>query len=276
MSSKQTLLKASDFAALCHVNKKTLHYYDQIDLFKPHYVNERGYRYYSYQQYDTFFLISTLKEMGMSLQDIQTFLKKRSVDQFLETLTLQKAQLESRIHKLTTTASIIENMIEATTNTKHEDLSAITVRTMAAQPLILSAPIKQQSDHEIFTILSEHMKYCEDYELQESYYVGSIVTKDKLLAREFTAIDYFFTQIKEPFASSYYTTKPAGEYVTAFHIGDYLTTHLTYERILTFLNDHHYQIIGSSYEETLLDFYSFNDCSHYVTKISIQVQKSDT
>ena len=40
-------LRTAAFAKLAGVNKKTLHYYDEIGLFRPAYVNEKGYRFYS-------------------------------------------------------------------------------------------------------------------------------------------------------------------------------------------------------------------------------------
>ena len=49
---KETYLRTAAFAALAGVNKKTLHYYDEIGLFRPAYVNEKGYRFYSPFQLD--------------------------------------------------------------------------------------------------------------------------------------------------------------------------------------------------------------------------------
>lgn len=45
-------LRTAAFAKLAGVNKKTLHYYDEIGLFRPAYVNEKGYRFYSPLQLD--------------------------------------------------------------------------------------------------------------------------------------------------------------------------------------------------------------------------------
>ena len=45
------LLRIGEFSKLSGVPIRTLRYYDEIDLFKPIYVNEKGYRYYSYHQY---------------------------------------------------------------------------------------------------------------------------------------------------------------------------------------------------------------------------------
>ena len=49
---KEKLLTCGTFAKICGVEKHVLFHYDEINLFKPAYVNDKGYRYYSYRQYD--------------------------------------------------------------------------------------------------------------------------------------------------------------------------------------------------------------------------------
>ena len=75
--SKEKFLTTGEFAALCDVPKHVLFYYDEIDLFKPAFCDEKGYRYYSYFQYDTFMMINTLKTLKMSLDDIKIYMEKR-------------------------------------------------------------------------------------------------------------------------------------------------------------------------------------------------------
>ena len=65
---KEKLLTCGTFAKICGVEKHVLFHYDEINLFKPAYVNDKGYRYYSYRQYDTFKVIIALKKLGMSLK----------------------------------------------------------------------------------------------------------------------------------------------------------------------------------------------------------------
>ena len=38
------LLTVNEFAKLHNVNKRTLHYYDEINLFKPAIIKENNYR----------------------------------------------------------------------------------------------------------------------------------------------------------------------------------------------------------------------------------------
>ena len=84
-------IKTGDFAKLCGTNKRTLIHYDEIGLFKPARTDEKGYRYYSENQFDVFFTITCLKELGMPLKEIGAFLEQRS-PQSLKTLLLEQQE----------------------------------------------------------------------------------------------------------------------------------------------------------------------------------------
>ena len=55
-------LTTAQFAKLHEVNKRTLHYYDEIGLFRPLTKAENGYRYYDISQSIDFEYIRMLKE----------------------------------------------------------------------------------------------------------------------------------------------------------------------------------------------------------------------
>ena len=50
MLKNELKLTTAQFAKLHKINKRTLHYYDEIDLFKPKFKGENNYRYYDYFQ----------------------------------------------------------------------------------------------------------------------------------------------------------------------------------------------------------------------------------
>ena len=61
------------------INKKTLMWYDEIGLFKPAAINpENGYRCYSYHQSPVLETILLLRELDVSVSEIQAFMENRS------------------------------------------------------------------------------------------------------------------------------------------------------------------------------------------------------
>ena len=95
------MVKIGDFARLCRVTVKTLRHYDQIGLLVPAEVDPfTGYRYYSLEQLQTMNRILALRELGFSLDEIQTLLSEN-----LSALEMQKifrskqAEIEARINE---------------------------------------------------------------------------------------------------------------------------------------------------------------------------------
>ena len=63
----------SQFARLHDVNKRTLHYYDEIGLFSPNAKSENGYRLYDFRQNIDFEYIQMLKELRMRIDEIRAY-----------------------------------------------------------------------------------------------------------------------------------------------------------------------------------------------------------
>ena len=81
MNEKSKLLTIGQFAALHGINKKTLMWYDEIGLFKPAAIDpQNGYRCYNYHQSPILETILLLRELDVSINEIQIFMKNRSAE----------------------------------------------------------------------------------------------------------------------------------------------------------------------------------------------------
>ena len=100
LNHNQEYLTTGQFAALCKANKKTLFYYDEIGLFCPAVTDSNGYRYYSVFQLDKFALITSLKNLGMELKEIQSYLECEQVEELNAMLLHQQEQIEEKINAL--------------------------------------------------------------------------------------------------------------------------------------------------------------------------------
>ena len=70
-------MTTGEFAKLCQVTKRVLFYYDELNLLKPAYINEKGYRFYALHQFDQMNTIKLFQNLGMSLKDIQELIHKQ-------------------------------------------------------------------------------------------------------------------------------------------------------------------------------------------------------
>ena len=89
-------------------------HYDEIGIFKPAIKKKNGYRYYSYQQFEVFGVISILKEMGMSLQEIKIYLDNRSPEQLVHLFSEKIERINREIEHLNKLKHVMNDKIEMT------------------------------------------------------------------------------------------------------------------------------------------------------------------
>lgn len=63
-----------EFAKLCGVEKRTLFFYDEIDLLKPARILPNGYREYDFSQLPRMESIRLLQSAGLNLREIKSML----------------------------------------------------------------------------------------------------------------------------------------------------------------------------------------------------------
>ncbi len=100
-------LRIKEFAGLIGVSVRTLHYYDEIDLLKPAFVDgQNGYRFYNENSLERMQEILFYRELDFSLKSIAEILtspnydKQKALAEQKRLLTLKKNRLERLIAAL--------------------------------------------------------------------------------------------------------------------------------------------------------------------------------
>ncbi|RYX98794.1 MerR family transcriptional regulator [bacterium] len=105
------------------ISIRTLHYYDQIDLFKPEAVSESGYRLYSDHNLERLQEILFFRELGFDLKEIKNILDSPEYDREEALLSHKTLLIEKkrRIEKLIISVEKTLNSIKGVkTMTKKE------------------------------------------------------------------------------------------------------------------------------------------------------------
>lgn len=90
---------AGELAAIFGVSKQTLLYYDRIDLLKPDFVADNGYRYYSIKQYLELEIIVNLRGLDMAIPDIRQYMTHRGKEPMEKLLDKKYRSCEDTIRK---------------------------------------------------------------------------------------------------------------------------------------------------------------------------------
>lgn len=105
-------LTTREFAQMCNVERRTLHYYDEIDLLKPIEIKDNGYRVYAPHQIDTMGMIKALQAVGMPLSEIKKLMKEENLSLSMPLLQKQIQLIKDKREEL----RIAEIMLTHATN----------------------------------------------------------------------------------------------------------------------------------------------------------------
>lgn len=93
------MLKIGEFSTIARVSDVLLRHYDQLDLFKPAYVDpDSGYRYYTIDQLPDLNRILALRDLGFSLEQVGRLVSDNiSAEEVQGMLKLKRAQIEQLV-----------------------------------------------------------------------------------------------------------------------------------------------------------------------------------
>ena len=97
-------------AKMAGITRRTLHYYDEIDLLKPSRVGENGYRYYGEDAVLRLQQILFYRELELPLQQIRLILADPNFDP-QQALKGHKAEIQKRIHRLERLIQTVDHTI---------------------------------------------------------------------------------------------------------------------------------------------------------------------
>lgn len=268
---KEKLLACGTFAKICGVEKHVLFHYDEIDLFKPVYVNDKGYRFYSYRQYDTFKVIIALKKLGMSLKDIQVYLSNRSPELFLELLDQQEAKITDYINELQQIHEMIKSFKISTTDALNADYDKITIEYLEQSNLLLSANLENTSSKDFADFMNDYTSFIESNHIITGEFVGIMMDVKNIRDNQMANYSYLYTTTNKPTHQSY--LKKAGRYLCGYHHGNYDELLSSYLRLLDYADNHNIKLGKYAFEEHII--FDICEASHdeYLTRITIEIDE---
>lgn len=267
---KEKYLTAGQFAKICGVEKHVLFHYDEIGLFTPIYVNEHGYRYYSYHQYDTFSVILKLKKMGMSLKDIKLFLEQRTPALFLQLLEEKFEEVDQEIQKLLALKRMMVYMKESTVFAVTHAYDEISVREYPKEILLCSKDLENSSSKSFASFMVEYIHFCQENNVLVQESVGCMIKIDNIRKQEYSNFSHLFMIIDHDIQKNTHIRKK-GYYLCGWHNGPYDTISKTYKRMLEYAEKHQITLGAFAYEEYLIAEIAQKDHNKYVTHIRMEI-----
>ena len=155
MEQKHYLYSSGEFAKRAGVNKRTLHYYNDIGLFCPEVIEENGYHYYTCFQFAQLEMILTLRKIGLSIEEIREYASSPSDDSFSRIMEKRKLWIEESIQQLLSEQSFLEQKAERlkiAMNAKH---GSIQLCSLPQQKILISSAITGKYDEADFSVAAD-------------------------------------------------------------------------------------------------------------------------
>ena len=270
MEKTEKLLTIGQFASLHGINKKTLMWYDQIGLFKPAAINPaNGYRCYSYRQSPILETILLLRELDVSIDEIQGFMKNRSAENLKCLLDEKIAALDLQIVHLEALRNTLRNHQQNMTTLLTMDLSQISL-VEKEECCLITVDIDRDTsfEKEVELITAETARYQLGRLHDASY--GSMIPVSSLLMGNFYNYTCLFVEIPFLKQKKGLHTKPKGKYLRAFHKGSWDNIPKRYEAILEYARNQGLTLTGFSYEKGINEAV-IDRIEDYIVQIEIPI-----
>lgn len=263
-----------EFARLCHVTKHTLFHYDQIGIFSPEFTDKNGYRYYSSYQYDVFFVISSLREIGMPLKEIKQYMDKRSVEEMKNLLEREVRLIDDKIKSLKRLKGMIEERREIMGNIDEIDTSNIYIEYLP-EIIYVETTIENSSERGFTEAIEKLVAVCDKNKIETSFIVGTILSYENVVSDNFMKYDSLYfrvSKLNKVNLQSLLNKREAGRYLCAYHTGGYDTTDKTYSRILSYAEKNGIALTAGDrfYEEGVVDELAVKGYENHVIKIVVR------
>ena len=273
---KDNYFSPGEFAKLCNVNKKTLFYYDEIGLFKPEIVKENGYRYYSVYQLEVFDIIHTLRDLGVPLKQIKSFIDERNPKSVVKFFEYKTGEIENEIKQLRRKQEIMSNKIKIIKEAEkiRDNIDNLSIEEQDEEYLVLSKNIDKSKFPYDSEVYANHLNYCYNQDLYIGYPLGFIKTIDDLYSENDYAYTYYYTKVNKNDGENI-IKKPKGKYLVGYLNGSYIDIPGLYKKMLDYVKTHNLELIGHSYEEELINLIAVKDMNDYIIKVSMQIKIID-
>ncbi len=265
-------------AKICDISIQTLRYYDNINLLKPSKINEENsYRQYSDSDILSLRIILNLKEIGFSLEEINSLINNDNNDFAIEMLENKKNEYYNKLLSVNFTINKINDQIN---NLRLYESAADTLNEFA-----MTIELKQLPERTVaFTRYHSNCKHetlaKRFFELDKLVKDNSIVAIDSRIGIYHDFLDdynkyEYDLELCLPVDKKYrgkefvHTIDP-GLYATGIYKGEYKgqCSHL-----VSWIKNQGYEIIGPGVEIYINSFMNTKFPKNYVTEVQFPVKK---
>lgn len=281
MSQKKTdaqiidrLYSIGEVSKLCNVSKKTLRFYDKINVISPDYISEENnYRYYSKDTVLFVPVIKYYKQMGFKLEEMKMLLDDDRFDIHAERLRDKIDELKSQREAIAIAYTSVNdwyNLIREAKAVLENNVTQVSVKYIDA----MTACYMRQpfSDNYMESVINiDWTNYLEEigHEITGAVCLYFPHYQEKIGHKQTEAVIF---QRGANYVDAAKTRTFGGKMMlSAYHIGDHEHIPKTYQRIHEWAEQHGYRCGEASIERYVADYWTTKRREDFVTEILVEI-----
>lgn len=261
-----------ELAKIFNTTTETLRHYDKMNLLKPECDSKTNYRYYDIVSMFKLSRILFLKNLNISLSEIENYMNNKNEDRLIYMLKKKNNDIDAKIQQLTNLKHKINTKLELFENAKTK-LDEITIETIDERYGIFIQTFGVEDSFEV----KELFKRSETYLKMSSWLVeGQVYTslpKSDMEVGIFNQFRYFVeVEVPQGEIHEQLILLPKSPYVCMTFKGPYSDLVIHYRTLVNWIKTNGYVIAGDSIENNIVDRDYSDSADDFITEIQIPIQ----
>ena len=262
----------SEIAKKFNITRPTLIHYDQIDLLKPSFRNEKNYRFYTEEDVMKLEIILAMKDSGLTLKAIKDYLGGKSNAQGYELLIKQQNEIDNKIAELKKQRKIIENRVSILKKFSTIKLyEGVLIDCYPEMSIVIERV--DYSDIAPFDLALDRL----NKKLPSNSLIVSKIGKCYDLSRRDDLKNYpiklLFDYLHKPEQAEGIIHLPKSEYIKCIHHGPLATVSKTIENMIVFARENNLEMSLDAFLVPLFDHWESMTSNQFISEILIPCKR---
>ncbi len=267
--------RIGELARIFNISTDTLRHYDKIGLLKPEQDDINHYRYYDITSMFKLSRILFIKNLDISLSEIDDYMNNKNADRLLHMLKKKDEELEHKIHHLQNLKHKINTKLDLFEHykTKHD---TIYLQNLDNRFGVFIKTSGLDDESKIIDIFKRTGKYIKNSSwLVEGQVYTSLAKKD-IEEGIFNQFRYFVeVSPSDVDRIDHLVCIPKGEYVCMTVVGPYEELINRYLTLVDWINQNGYVISGDSIENNIVDNDYSESAEEFITELQIPIKPKE-
>ncbi|MDU6854714.1 MAG: MerR family transcriptional regulator [Clostridiales bacterium] len=270
----EAMYRIGEFSKMSKTTIKTLHYYDEIDLLKPEYIDPlTNYRFYTTNQLVRLHHIQSLRQIGLVPDEIKLILSGASQEDILHK---RKAEVLAEIENAQQQLSRIEFILSGQEEETFMNYQA-TIKELP-ECIVYSKKMTIPNYNAYFQLIpaigEKVMKRYPDLKCATPEYCFIVYPDGEYKEQNFN-VEFCeaVTEMKENFEDIVFKKIQAVSAVSVMHKGPYAGLDKAYAYAFKWIEDNGYTVVGSPRENYIDGIWNKEDEADWLTELQIPICK---